>query len=253
MTYPCVIDEWTTLELLEQGHSIARYGDGELNLCIGGKAKSQPYEPALAKRLRQILRAKSPCLVGIPRLEDSPGWMPAQKQQFWAKYRQNPYLELYRYDKGYASAFITRPDSVPAINTLEYFQRLQRLWGGRQVVLINGEQPGQRFDEYPQFCSAAERWTTASSNAWAGYWELLQRCLHRSRETLFLLSIGPTATVLAFDLCLQGYQALDLGHAGMFAKRFYEQVDFSDSGVLRQSPDAASPDGSVEKVASASD
>ena len=28
----------------------------------------------------------------------------------------------------------------------------------------------------------------------------------------FLLALGPTATVLAYDLCKMGYQAVDIGH-----------------------------------------
>ena len=33
-----------------------------------------------------------------------------------------------------------------------------------------------------------------------------------SRDVLFILALGPTATVLAYDLYRIGYQALDLGH-----------------------------------------
>ena len=32
------------------------------------------------------------------------------------------------------------------------------------------------------------------------------------KDKLFILSIGPTATILASDLCDKGYQAIDLGH-----------------------------------------
>ena len=32
------------------------------------------------------------------------------------------------------------------------------------------------------------------------------------KDKLFLLALGPTATVLAYDLCKMGYQAVDIGH-----------------------------------------
>lgn len=33
-----------------------------------------------------------------------------------------------------------------------------------------------------------------------------------STNTLVLAALGPTATVLAYDLCNKGYQAIDIGH-----------------------------------------
>ena len=32
------------------------------------------------------------------------------------------------------------------------------------------------------------------------------------KNILILISLGPTATVLAYDLCKLGYQAIDVGH-----------------------------------------
>ena len=32
------------------------------------------------------------------------------------------------------------------------------------------------------------------------------------KDAWFLLALGPTATVLAYDLCKAGYRALDIGH-----------------------------------------
>ena len=33
-----------------------------------------------------------------------------------------------------------------------------------------------------------------------------------SKDTLILAALGPTATILAYDLCEKGYQAIDIGH-----------------------------------------
>ena len=67
-----VMTEWQTIEwLIENRGSISRYGDGELKLCTGRAAKSQPASPVIRERLCQIL--KQPIgnhLVGIPRVTD---------------------------------------------------------------------------------------------------------------------------------------------------------------------------------------
>lgn len=228
MTYPAVLTEQETLSMLELGASIARYGDGELKLCRGGSAKAQAYEKGLSDRLKWILRSPSACLVGIPRIAD-PEAVPEDKRVFWAKYAAPEYANLYEPGKIYGSAFITRPDSAPHIDTEEYFERMKALWSGRRVVLVNGD--NKRFNKdgsILETASAWERWEMPAQNAWAVYPELLKRCKGEGRETLFILALGPTATVLAFDLDEAGYQALDLGHLGMFYARFRRGVPLSE-------------------------
>jgi hypothetical protein len=41
---------------------------------------------------------------------------------------------------------------------------------------------------------------------------------------LVLLGLGPTATVLAVDLCRRGIHALDLGHVAMFLRKYRKGV-----------------------------
>lgn len=219
--YPAVLDEFETVSQILQGKSIARYGDGELNLCLGIRAKAQVFSPKLSKRLQAILKSDSDCLVGIPRIADY-SFMSEQKKQFWSKYTDPKFTALYEPHKQYASAFITRPDSVPAINNTSYFEALKSVWASRNVVLIGGDKPGQRFDEDSSILQGSEsvkRWLAPNENAWDGYKSQLQKCQTQSKDTLFILSIGPTATVLAYDLNNTGYQALDLGHLGMFYAR----------------------------------
>ena len=44
------------------------------------------------------------------------------------------------------------------------------------------------------------------------YDKILECCKDQAKDKLFLLALGPTATVLAYDLCKIGYQAVDIGH-----------------------------------------
>lgn len=51
-------------------------------------------------------------------------------------------------------------------------------------------------------------------NSWGSYPEILsnvKKVVAENRDALYILALGPTATVLAYDLCV-GVQALDLGH-----------------------------------------
>ena len=49
-------------------------------------------------------------------------------------------------------------------------------------------------------------------NAWNRYEEILEAVLEKVPKTaLICISLGPCATVLAYDLAKNGYQALDIG------------------------------------------
>jgi glycosyltransferase family protein len=219
--YPNVSNEWATISLLsDSNRSIARYGDGELKICRGASAKAQSYDENLSRRLQEILISDNPnCLIGIPRIHPQTE-LPEQKRLFWRQYDQERYTRYYDLKKLYVSSFVTRPDSIPAINTPEYFNHVQKLWFDRDVILINGD--NKCFDRDPGILANArsyERWEIPSANAWSIYELLLAACKLQDREKLFILAGGPMATVLAYDLSLEGYQALDLGHFGMFYAR----------------------------------
>jgi hypothetical protein len=60
--------------------------------------------------------------------------------------------------------------------------------------------------------------TPPRQGAWAEYDATLQRVI-ALRPSRVLLCLGPTATVMAVDLCAKGIQAIDLGHVGMFLRK----------------------------------
>jgi glycosyltransferase family protein len=234
-----VLDEYQTIDqLLKYRKGISRYGDGELRLCFGRNAISQPGNEKLSKRLCSILKSDlSNHLVGIPRTAN--GSMPRDKRVFWGKYTTPKFLQLYRDDKVYGSAFISRPDSAPEIDTGAYYNLVKGIWEGREVLLVQGE--GRRFlKAEPNLFSSAISYDVMyapSYDAFSHYEELLDQITSRiSQDTVVVLSLGATATVMAFDLCNMGVQALDLGHMGMFyahihpKDRQYDGRDYPKDG-----------------------
>lgn len=206
--YPAVISEHDTLRLVLEGRSLARYGDGEFKLARGGAIKSQPAHPHLAARLSEILKASGECLVGIPNIHsDTP------KAEFWTKHLHAAELLS---DRPYVSSFISRPDSAPWINTDEYWQSMSQFWIGRDITIVRGS--GKAFT--PELMTGAKMITEIIGpryDGWSAYASLLDRIGHPDRV---LISLGPTATVMAVDLCARGVHAIDLGHAGAFYRRW---------------------------------
>lgn len=231
-----VMTEWQTIEwLIENRGSISRYGDGELKLCTGRAAKSQPASPVIRERLCQIL--KQPIgnhLVGIPRVTGRKDFCSLEKQRFWEKYNTDRYRSLYLKWCCYGSAFITRPDAAPMIDTPDYFLLIKKLWKDRHVILVKGNNCGflkrsSLFDGV----KSHDIILAPDTDAFSVYGDILKQLTVYPADTLFVLSLGPTATVLAYDLARIGYQALDLGHLG----QFYSHVHPKSTGTVYETTD----------------
>lgn len=62
-------------------------------------------------------------------------------------------------------------------------------------------------------------------NAFSHYHEIRRMALEKiPKDDLVLIALGPTATVLAYDLFLAGYQAVDIGHADISYEWFLRDV-----------------------------
>lgn len=207
MAYPSVLSERDTLAAVCAGRSLARYGDGELNLCRSRPAKRQRHDARLRDRLRQILHESGECLVGIPSLHSE-----TPKAEFWRKYQTSADLLANRH---YASAFITRPDSAPWIDTADYWQMLESLWVGQDVTIVSGGRHGLTEGDLVG-AGAVTQVVAPRQDAWSAYDALLEQIGTPARA---LLCLGPTATVMAVDLCAKGVHAIDLGHVGLFIRK----------------------------------
>lgn len=211
--YPDVLDEFETLQAVLRGKSLARYGDGELKMCEGADIKSQRHAHGLQQRLVEILRQPSPCLVALPNIHSK-----TPKSDHWNKHARFAYLLNPKVT--YGSAFITRPDSAPWIDTPAYWTQLESLWRGQAVTLVRGST--KSFTGERLMAAGAGEVTeiiAPRQHAWAEYERLLERI---GRPARALLCLGPTATVMAVDLCARGVHAIDLGHAGMFHKKRHD-------------------------------
>lgn len=210
MIYPSVMSERGTLDLVLEGRSLARYGDGEFNLCANRPAKAQRVDPVLRSKLQILLAGAGDCLIGIPNV-----YSETPKRPFWDQQAELAVKFLtpgYRY----ASAFISRPDSAPWINTPDYWQALERLWVGQDVTLVTGGRHGLSKADLVGARLVREI-VGPSRDAWTDYDELVEMIGTPSRA---LLCLGPTATVLAADLSRKGVHAVDLGHTGLFIRKY---------------------------------
>jgi hypothetical protein len=224
----------TELETIACCHnrSLARFGDGELRLAIGGGCSSQRADKKLAAELRGLLAKPSDTLVGIPNFAKTPN------RETWTRYAAHPYDKLYKLPT-YGSAFITRPDNAPWIDTSDYWDAVRGLWAGKLVTLVLGDRKSLTPDmiEEGDAPGTVKRVIEAArTHAYADI-DALQEEIGKE-PGLVLMCLGATATALARRLDDRGVHALDLGHIGMFMRHAGAYAFRPDDLATRQHRDS---------------
>ena len=124
-------------------------------------------------------------------------------------------VRLLKHNRKYYSTQITRfyLDYKDKSHTAEYVKELKKIWDGRDVVIIEGMQSrlGVGNDLFDNMKSI-QRIICPSENAFDIYDKILNEALKIDKNKLVMLALGPTATVLSYDLAKAGYQAVDIGH-----------------------------------------
>lgn len=214
--YPSVMTEFETLDLISQGKSIGRLGDGEFNHLSGRKNISQIADPQLTAELIRFVRSPPKnCLVGLPTMDPE-----GPKHGNWIKYKER-YASFLDPKRRYASAFITRPDNAPWINTAEFYDKVQALWQDQDVTLVANGVRSLKPDFLMQTGAKSVHFVQCSfRDSYAQIRRLEIECISAGRLRV-LMCCGPTATVLAARLApvkIGGapMHAIDLGHIGMF-------------------------------------
>lgn len=209
MNYPEVVEEFDTVAELLKGSSIARLGDGEFKLIVGQGYVREPANDRLAKELKRAVKNPHPsCIVGIPRVNEK-----GPKNGNWLA-RIPRYIPYLREDLTYYSAFISRPDSAPWINTVKFAKRVQSLWLDRHVAVVCEPKSSMRrmLDYGAQKVTHIE---CPSENAYSLI-DLFEKAIVETKPQIAFLGCGPTATCLANRLARRGIQTIDFGSGGAF-------------------------------------
>ena len=192
-----------------------RFGDGEYECIAGNGIEFQEKSKTLEKWLLRTLRSESDhCLIAF-HAYDSPDFERIDSYEDF-EYLDGCFaqvsellLKCISADRVYGNALMSR---LPVFQE-SGVENVKRLWDRRDAVLVTGKDSAFELDArlFHNLNSVAYVYGLAR-NAFSEYDILLSKCLQFDKEKLFLIALGPTATVLAFDLSELGYQALDIGH-----------------------------------------
>lgn len=212
--------EDTVDKIIEDGVSVSRYGDGEFKWMYNLPQQSfQNNSEELKKRLQEIIKSSEPNHIVC--LYDTFGDLSKYSwgcRRWWTifmgQYRQK-WINLLDIKKVYYNTNMSRPymDYKDKSKSLNRFNRLKSIWKGREIVIVEGEKSrlGVGNDLFNE-AKSIKRILAPSVNAFDKYKEIFDEVLKLPQNKLILLALGPTATVLAYDLSKKGYQAIDIGH-----------------------------------------
>jgi len=227
-----VYDTDETIEyLLNNDVSMSRYGDGEFQLVwqyLTGEEyldndTFQKYDEELAKRLFEILSSSKynnrNHLVCVPYLffknDNNKG---IRSLTFVINFVTQNCQLLYKSlnpQREYYDSLITRfyLSEKNKEKSRERISKIKKLWEGKNICFIEGNKSrlGVGNDLFNNSLSKT-RILCPSESAFTYYDKILSIAKEQPKNTLFILALGMTATVLAYDLSALGYRALDLGH-----------------------------------------
>lgn len=202
---------------LINGASLARYGNTEFDITFLNLNPDNPYQKynhKLSEKLKEIIGSLSDekfivCIPPFNLKNTNPKF--DRHLKFWPWYCLQRWELLNKYftNKIYGNSLFSRDDVFFHLSAEE----TKRIWNKRKVVFVYSKQGRFLYDErlFSNILEKSEVFIPPT-NAFSEYSRILQECSSFSKEYLFFISAGPTATALAYDLMKMGYQALDMGH-----------------------------------------
>ena len=191
------LDINSTIDYLKKNPiSFGRIGDGEIYLYLGYDLDFQNYNKFFVEKMEEIFEMKNPnFLLGIP-------------NAIFKREKELPYPEYWRTTKIFLNYKLKR-DKIYGDSLITHSSKeLETLWNNKKILLV----AKQNFINAENFIKIPEK------NALDYFEEIKNQILNFNKPyDIVLLSCGPCATIMSYELSKSGILAYDVGH-------FYEKV-----------------------------
>ena len=206
-------------KIITQKKSVCRFGDGELDVILGKSLGFQKSTPEISKRLLDVLTTEQDfCFVGIPDAINNFDNITEESKEFWVDNMSRVrkiWLKYLKPNRVYLTANLTRLYIRYKDKSMceKNFEKLKNIWKDRDVVICEGAQTRIGVgNDIMNGCKSIKRIICPSENAFDKYDQIITTLKKQKKDSLFLIALGPTATLLAYEMAKNGYQALDVGH-----------------------------------------
>lgn len=226
-----ILDPVETIQyIIDNKVSIVRFGDGELTLMddLGGGCKQtgkdisfQIYDKTLSKKLHEVLISNDPKIlicIGHSLFVSNRNFTQVSKNFLITaaatRYR-NQLLQYCSFDTIYGDTGFTQIyQTFENFDFNIYFEQVKDIFRNRDISIICGDSifNGFIYNIFEEVAKSVDYIYAPKVDAFKQYETIFNKAKAIDKSRLIIIVLGPTATVLAFDLAKLGYQALDLGH-----------------------------------------
>lgn len=233
--------EETVNDIIENNASIVRFGDGEYNVIMGENIVFQDYDTALAESLKNILISNNEkCFIGINYHYyycDLINFTSCCKKfyRLWVSRKRNSFSKLLDWEKQYYStSFTAAYQTFVEYDFEKYFDNTRKIWNNRDIVIVCGETVFKEINYNIYDNAKSINYIYApSKNAYDEYDRLYKEAMQYPKDTIIICILGPTAKVLAYNLSLEGYQALDLGHLAKDYDHYKKGIPREEKNIFK--------------------
>lgn len=209
-------------KVINEKCSLCRFGDGEFDIILNQeRAWFQKYDAKMGERLKEILNSHNDKI--LIAIADNYGSLDNYNdraadviRQYMTKEKRQEHMDLLDISREYYNAYVSRPYMIykdKDKNASEIFKLYKKLFWNRNILIIEGENTKTGVNNgLLDGAYSIKRILCPDTNAYSVYDKILNNVIEfASPDDLILITLGPTATILAYDLAMQGYQAIDFG------------------------------------------
>lgn len=218
---PKIMDvEHTVAILCREKKCLARFGDNEFELMCGRlRTNYQDVDRKLSEALKKVLHSREDNLLiaiadNYGSLEKYTDDAARDIRMYMTKEIRRDHMQLLELDRQYYDAYLSRPYILYRDKTeaKKKFDQIKKIWNRQDVLIVEGEHT--RFgvgNDLLANAKSIKRIVVPDKNAFDRYIEIKAMSCKYGKNKLILAILGPTATVLAYDLAKEGYWIVDIG------------------------------------------
>lgn len=198
--------------LIHRGKSLIRMGDGEIYIMNHGSVHYQPYNSLLRQKLLKIIkeyRDSSPYVLGIPKTYIEMTNVELRKKHMLRMWL--PFKIMYRY-------FFPRGMTYFDAHTFYeqgFETHLKSLIEESHTIIVTNKETISKLKQRGLEGKITSTFIeTPSQDAFKEYEAIFEKTIHTLQlhpNAKILVSMGPAAKVLVYDLSKKGYAAYDIG------------------------------------------
>lgn len=209
-------------KIIDKKCSLCRFGDGEFGFILKqNRLWYQKYDNKMAQKLENILKSDNEKI--LIAIADNYGSLDKYNdraadeiRQYMTKEKRQEHMGLLDLSREYYDAYVSRPYMIykdKDKNAFEIFKLYKKLFYNRNILIIEGKNTKTGVNNgLLDGAKSVKRILCPDTNAYSVYDKILNKAIESaSSDDLILITLGPTATILAYDLAMEGYQAIDLG------------------------------------------